>query len=267
MNIIVSNVRRLQVPGFNIQTANDINDHGQIVGQITDPNGGAHGFMYNNGVLCQIDYPGASGTNIIGINNLGQMVGMFTTLTATLGLFYDRGTFGQLAFPGAGNLTIANAINDRAEIVGVFQDSSNVGHGFLYKANQYQQLQVPGTKQTIVEAINASGQIVGAYPDAKGTHGFAYLENVGAFIMPLDCPKVKITVLRAINNEGQIAGGCIDTAGDEHPFLYIAGGMNPIVIPGAVSVSVNGINNHGEMVGNVRYARGPSVPFVGTILC
>lgn len=267
MNIVVSHVRRLRVAGFNLQTANDINDHGQIVGQFIDQNGTGHGFVYQDGVLCQIDYPGASSTNIIGINNLGQMVGMFNAITATFGFFYDRGTFGQLMFPGAGNLTIANAINDRGEIVGIFQDTAGVGHGFLYKANQYQQLQVPGTRETSAEAINASGQIVGAYPDSKGTHGFVYLENVGAFVMPLDCQRTKITTLRAINNEGQIAGGCIDTAGNEQPFLYIAGGMNPIVIPGAVSASVNGINNHGQMVGNVRYANRPSVPFVGTILC
>src|SRR6266850_174359 len=267
MNISVSNIRRIRVPGLTINTANDINNHGQIVGQCTDANGVVHGFVYNDGVLCQVDYPGGRNTNVIGINNLGQMVGMFGTLTGTFGFVYDRGTFGQLAFPGAGNLTIANGINDRGEIVGVFQDTSGVGHGFLYKAAQYQPLQVPGAKETTVEAINASGQIVGNYPDTKGTHGFVYLENAGVFFMPVDCPNTKVTALRAINNEGQIAGGCIDPAGNEHPFLYIAGGLSPMLIPGAVSVSVNGINDHGKMVGNIRLGIGPAEAFVGTILC
>ena len=85
--------------------------------------------------------------------------------------------------------------------------------------------------------------------------------------MPLNCPNTKVTALRAINNEGQIAGGCIDQAGNEHPFLYIAGSLNPIVIPGAVSVGVNGINDHGKMVGNIRLGIGPAEAFVGTIWC
>jgi probable HAF family extracellular repeat protein len=51
-------------------TANRINDHGQVVGQFTD-HGVPHGFIYEEESFCQLDYPGAAETNILGINNLG----------------------------------------------------------------------------------------------------------------------------------------------------------------------------------------------------
>src|SRR5690348_11580047 len=108
MAVNVLQLTLLNVPGIRLVTANDINDHGQIVGQFSDAQGVAHGYVYQHGNLSQIDYPGATSTNLLGINNLGQIVGMFTTSSATVGLFYDRGTFGQVQFPGAGNLAVAN---------------------------------------------------------------------------------------------------------------------------------------------------------------
>ena len=45
MNISVINFKPIRVPGLTINTANDINNHGQIVGQFTDANGVVHGFV------------------------------------------------------------------------------------------------------------------------------------------------------------------------------------------------------------------------------
>src|SRR5690242_9312260 len=117
MNINIVQLTVLSAAGISLLSANDINDCGQIVGQFADAQGVSHGYVYKDGSLCQLDYPGATSTNALGINNLGQIVGMFTTASATTGFFYDRGTFGPLQFPTAGNFTVANGINDRAEIV------------------------------------------------------------------------------------------------------------------------------------------------------
>jgi len=253
----VLSIKLLKIPGATQMTANDINDNGQVVGQFTDAKTIPHGFVYEEESFCQLDYPDSTGTNITGINNLAQMVGMFTTLTGTFGFFYDRGTFSPpMTFPGAGNLTIANGVNDRAEIVGVVQDATPGEHSFLYKAGRFKALSYPGTKETGGEDINNSGQVVGDFPDPKGTHGFVYLENVGVFSPALDHPGTTVIALRGINNDGQIVGGFIDAQGNEHPFVYIAGSLNPIVIPNAVSASANGINDRGQIVGNVLYADG-----------
>jgi probable HAF family extracellular repeat protein len=265
-NIDLLSIKLLVIPGATQMNANGINDNSQVVGQFTDARGVEHGFVYEEESFCQLDYPGATGTNILGINNLGQMVGMFTTPTGTYGFLYDRGTFSPpLTYPGAGNFTVANGINDRGEIVGVYQDATPGEHSFLYKAGRYEALVYPGARETAAQDINNSGQIVGDFPDAKGTtHGFVYLENVGVFTPALDCPTGTRIALRGINNGGEIVGGCFDVQGNEHPFLYMAGALNPILVPGAVSANIIGINDRGRVVGNLQSA-GRAQSFVAAI--
>ena len=199
--------------------------------------------------FCQLDYPGAAETDILGINNLGQMVGMFTTLTATAGFLYDRGTFSPpMTYPAPGSLTVPNGVNDRGEIVGVFQDAGPGEHSFLYKAGNYEPLTYPGATETAAQGINNSGQVVGSFPDVGGTHGFVHLENVGVFSPHLNCPTGIMTTIRGINNGAQIVGGCFDAQGHEHPFLYIAGALHRILIPGATSAAQIALTTAGRLL-------------------
>lgn len=264
-SISLLTITRISVPGATQISANAINDRAQVAGQFSDGTGRAHGFVYQEGALCQIDYPSADATsiNILGINNLGQFVGMVTTLTATSAFLYDRGTFSALLqFPGA-TFSIANAINNRGEIVGVLQAAAGNG-AFLHKAERYLRLQYPGASETTATGINESGQIVGNFVDAKGTHGFVYLENVGVYSPPLVNPPATTVALRAVNDEGQIVGGFMDKSGNEHPFIYIAAELHPVLIPGATSASINGINNRGQIVGNLNGPAGPQ-SFIATL--
>ena len=258
-------IKLLEIVDATQISANAINDHGQAVGQFADKKGITHGFLYQEGSFCQIDCPDTTGINILGINNLGQMVGLITTLTGTSGFVYDRGTFSPpLNYPGSANLTVANAINDRGEIVGIFQSAVPGEHSFLLKAGVFQQLTYPNSKETAAQGINENGQVVGNFPDANGTHGFVYLENVGVFTPPLDCPGASGTVLRGINNEGQIVGGCIGKTGHESPFLYMAASLHPILIPHAITTSINGMNSRGQIVGNLQDQTG-SHSFIATL--
>jgi probable HAF family extracellular repeat protein len=263
--IAVIGLKLLTIPGAAQTSANGINDSGQIVGQFIDANGVAHGFACDGNSFCQLDYPGSAGTSLLGINNLGQIVGMFTTLAATYGFLYDRGTFSPpLTYPNAGNLTVANGINDRGEIVGVFQDAAPGGHSFYYKAGNYYALDYPGARETAAEDINDNGQIVGDFPDGRGTHGFVFLENAGIFSPPLDYPNTTVTGLHTINNGGQIVGTFNDARGNQQPFLCVAGQLNPIQIPGATTAAINAISDRGEVVGNFQSAGG-SFSFSATI--
>ena len=51
-------------------------------------------------------------------------------------------------------------------------------------------------------------------------------------------------------------GGYVDAQGHEHPFLCVANALNPILIPGAISASLNGVNDCGQVVGNFQSALG-----------
>ena len=73
----------------------------------------------------QLDVPGATLTAARGINDAGQIVGVFTNSTGTHGFLDTGGSFTQIDVPGAIlEGTRANGINGAGQIVGFFQNST-----------------------------------------------------------------------------------------------------------------------------------------------
>jgi uncharacterized membrane protein len=117
--------------------AMSINDLGEIAGTYTDQSGINHGYIYKigEGSFKLIDYPGALDTRVYGINNAGQVVGVFSETgepgSAFHGFSYDGTTFSILAYPGTG---WANpwGINDLGQIVGSYYGAEDgLIHGFV----------------------------------------------------------------------------------------------------------------------------------------
>ena len=65
-------INLLEIPGATAMIANAINDHGQVVGQFQDKNGVGHGFLFQQGSFCQIDYPEASSTSLLAARGSSQ---------------------------------------------------------------------------------------------------------------------------------------------------------------------------------------------------
>jgi probable HAF family extracellular repeat protein len=92
-----------------------------------------------------IDDPLASatsgnGTDALGINAMGQIVGTYHDASSGHhGFLYSGGTYTTLDDPSAGSGfgkgTDAWGINASGQIVGDYTDSSNKEHGFLYNPN------------------------------------------------------------------------------------------------------------------------------------
>jgi uncharacterized membrane protein len=91
------------------------------------------------------------------------------------------GDFQLLVFPGSSvPCTFARWINQRGDIVGFFtfadspdECTGEQSHGFLLRDGQYTQIDVPGSIDTKVLAINDDGVIAGNFTDRNGnTHGF-----------------------------------------------------------------------------------------------
>src|SRR5580658_306962 len=80
------------------------------------------------------EVPGsAPWTQAVGINDSGQIVGLYDTLTAEYGFLYAGGAFTTISVPGA-QTTDATGINDRGQVVGVYEyDVGNIQHinGFI----------------------------------------------------------------------------------------------------------------------------------------
>src|SRR5262249_58607615 len=83
--------------------------------------------------------------------------------------------------------TFASRINGGGEIVGSFDDSSHLLHGFVLSNGSFSTLDDPAQNQPTTDAfgINNVGQIVGSYNDASGKHGFLLSGNT---FVPIDDP-------------------------------------------------------------------------------
>jgi len=109
-----------------------------------------------------VSFPGATQTELFGINNKSVMVGLYVDAqNNTHGLLLQNGAYTSLDYPGA-MATEAHGINDNGDVVGVY--ISDNYHGFLFSQGQYTTIDVPfsNASYTWAHGINSAGQIVAA---------------------------------------------------------------------------------------------------------
>jgi hypothetical protein len=106
------------------------NRSGQIVGLYLDSAGQQHGFELSGGVSTSIDFPGAVGTQALGVNTIGEAVGLYQDTAGQHCFSLAGGVYSPIDFPGA-TYTSVEDINSAGEIVGSYGDSAGHDHGFL----------------------------------------------------------------------------------------------------------------------------------------
>jgi hypothetical protein len=110
-----------------------INNAGRIAGFYTDASGVTHGFLDTNGHFTTVDAPGATTTELLGLNDFGIAVGEDVVGGVTHGIIYNSktGVFTQLDDPNASGFTLFNGLNDKGDIVGFYTDAAGNTHGML----------------------------------------------------------------------------------------------------------------------------------------
>lgn len=112
----------------------------------------------------QIDFPGAFGTGVAGINSAGDIVGTYDLTLGgnSHGFLLRNGQFTSLDYPGAVD-TIVNGINDSGLIVGTAVLDVPRAHdvGFIYNGQTFTQIAYPGVPFTEGNGINNAGEVVG----------------------------------------------------------------------------------------------------------
>src|SRR6266704_785979 len=97
---------------------------------------------------------------------LGCLLGVTSNLVA------DGGAFTAIDFPGAAS-TIAWAINNRGDIVGIYTLADKSTHGFGLSGGQFRKIDFPAAGTTSLSGINPQGDVTGTYQSAdKVVHGF-----------------------------------------------------------------------------------------------
>ena len=92
-----------------------------MVGVYGDASGTLHAFLLDQGVVTTIDVPGAVATLPSGINNHGQIVGIYFDGVRRHGFLLSNGEFTTLTDPpGAFLESLAFDIDDHGRIVGLY---------------------------------------------------------------------------------------------------------------------------------------------------
>ena len=142
----------------------------QLRGRLRRPRtGGVHGFRWDHGTFTTVDVRDATATFPFGINNRGQIVGVYVDAHGDYHGFYrDRnGAVTTLpdapgAAPAVGG-TQPTAINEHGQIVGTAATAEGASRGFVYQHGVYTPIDGPHAVYTRALDINNAGQIVGDY--------------------------------------------------------------------------------------------------------
>ncbi len=149
------------VPHSQSTFANAISDDGQIVGYYVDKtrNGGMHGFLDAGGAFTTLDQPGAIDTDLLGINDSGQIVGRSSLggFLYTPGTNGNPGTFTPITTP-SGGAAYVTAINNNGQMVGYFSDAGAF-HGFVYDGTNFTAFALPAT-DALPTSINDAGDVL-----------------------------------------------------------------------------------------------------------
>ena len=188
-----------------------------------------HSFLLSGGTFTEYDLPGALQTNLLGINEPGDLTGTFDPGNGIFQAFIDRGgTITSYSVPGA-LLTLAYEINNSKKLtVGYFVDASGILHGQYRDRNGALHFPIdpPGSVGTVLFGLNNKNLVVGRYADSSGvTHGLFFVPPDSFFTF--DYPGSAFTSLNGISSQGNITGRFVDASGIAHGFIARVRGTPP----------------------------------------
>jgi probable HAF family extracellular repeat protein len=167
--------------GDQMSTAQGLNDKGQAVGTSSNENGEfGVATLFSGGQAVSLGTLAASDDTIAeAINESGQITGYSYDTNSEISntFLYTGGKMVDISdaslFPGGSDGT---GINDSGQVCGYGWPANNTNtHAFLYTSGTTIDLGTLGGDESVAEAIDSSGQVVGQSTAADGsTHGFLY---------------------------------------------------------------------------------------------
>jgi len=161
-------------------------------------------------------------------------------------------------YPGTGNSTNPQKINDTNDIVGGYVDSSGVTRGFVRFANGNFSAPIIDPNDTCIfhytlaSSINNSRLICGDYhgggvPCFADSHGFFLM---GHNFSNFDVPGSRTTALGGVNNVGDFAGSYYPGGTVNYGFVSIGGTITSISVPGALDTAAYQLNSLNQLEGD-----------------
>jgi len=156
----------------------------------------------------------------------------------------------QFDYPGSGNQTRPQKINDKGQIAGIVVDASGVSFGFSLRGSNFSPPLIdPNDAGALTEArgINNRGIICGDYLDSAGAfEGFFF--SHGTFTNY--APEPTFTIVLGINNSGDFCGSEIPSStGVQSAFVNLGGVKTDFAIPNATATLAYQINDANQVCG------------------
>ena len=197
---------------------------------------------------------------------------IFNSILAVLFVFPLMGTFAQQApnsgsievittfdYPGTGNSTLPQKINERGDIVGIYVDSNGVTRGFVrFSDGSFSDPIVdPNDTEGFTEGRGINNSRI-----VNGDYGISTVRSFflsGGTFTEYDVPGAIQTNLLSINDAGDFTGGFDpDGSGIFQGFVSIGGVITSFSVPDALSTFAYEINNSNQLV--VGYFVAPPAP-------
>src|SRR5215471_18883889 len=188
---------------------------------------------------------------------------IFISILAVLFVFPLMGTFAQQAansgsievittfdYPGAGNSTFPQKINERGDVVGIYDDASGASRGFVrFNDGSFSAPIVdPNDTADFTEGrgINNSRTVNGDYLGSDGNIHSFFLS--GGTFTEYAVPGAVQTNLLSINDAGDFSGAFADASGIFQAFVSIDGTITSWSVPGSRSTFALDISNSKQLV-------------------
>ena len=185
--------------------------------------------------------------SILAVLFVSPLMGTFAQQAAPSGSIEVITTFD---YPGAGNNTLPQKINERGDIVGAFIDSSGVTRGFVRFSDGSFSAPIVDPNDTVGftegRGINNLGTVCGDYATSDGnSHGF-FLS--GGTFTEYDVPGAVSTSVLGINDVADFPGSFSYGSGIFQGFVSVGGALTSFSVPGALQTLACEINNSNELV-------------------
>jgi hypothetical protein len=153
-------------------------------------------------------------------------------------------------YPGTGNSTLPQKINERGDVVGVFIDSNGVTRAFVRFSDGSFSDPIVDPNDTVGftegRGINNPGTVCGDYATSDGnSHGF-FLS--GGTFTEYDVPGAVSTVVLGINDAASFTGGFDPGSGIFQGYVSVGGTITSFSVPGAILTLAYEINNSNQLV-------------------
>jgi hypothetical protein len=197
-----------------------INAAGVAVGWCTDVNTGvADAFTYSSGKFTAITFPKSLGTEATGINDSGEVVGLYLDSNGAQHGFAKTGTKYKSIDVKGNTSADAYGINNKGVIAVYAINSGGDYASYLYNGKTFKTISDPnaGATGTVVHSPNNKGELCGTYFDSNG-YAVGFLLKGGKYYDVIDPKASNSTRADGLNDKLEIVGRYTPSQGGNFGF-------------------------------------------------